>query len=92
MLRPTDLPWGRPRRELLLLALVAALPTAGMIRPWTYTPRGTAIRTVRMMVESAIEIEGSTRWLIIFSTGTLEISDTPRSPCSSFAIQVKNWV
>ena len=37
------------------------------------------------------EIEGSTRWPIICSTGTFEISDTPRSPCSSLPIQVKNW-
>ena len=44
------------------------------------------------MVEIAIEIDGSTRWPIIFSTGTLEISDTPRSPCRSLPIQVKNWV
>ena len=45
-----------------------------------------------MMVDSAIEIDGSMRWLIIFSTGTFEISDTPRSPCRSLPIQVKNWV
>ncbi len=45
-----------------------------------------------MMVDTAIEIDGSTRWLIIFNTGTFEISDTPRSPCSSLPIQVKNWV
>jgi len=46
----------------------------------------------RMMVDSAIEIDGSMRWLIIFKTGTFEISDTPRSPCRSLPIQVKNWV
>ncbi len=45
-----------------------------------------------MMVDSAIEIDGSMRWLIIFKTGTFEISDTPRSPCRSLPIQVKNWV
>jgi hypothetical protein len=56
------------------------------------TPSGTATRMERMMVDTAIEIDGSTRWLIIFSTGTFEISDTPRSPCSSLPIQVKNWV
>ena len=45
-----------------------------------------------MMVATAIEIEGSTRWPIIFSTGTLEIRETPRSPCSSLLIQVMNWM
>ncbi len=45
-----------------------------------------------MMVESAIEIDGSIRWPIILITGTFEISETPRSPCSSLPIQVKNWV
>ena len=45
-----------------------------------------------MMVDSAIEIDGSTRWPIICSTGTFEISETPRSPCSSLPIQVKNWM
>ena len=44
------------------------------------------------MVDSAIEIEGSTRWLMIFKTGTFELSDTPRSPCASLPIQVKNCV
>ena len=56
------------------------------------TPSGTATTMARMMVDSAIEIDGSTRWLIIVSTGTFEIRDTPRSPCSSLPIQVKNWV
>src|SRR3954453_6543015 len=54
------------------------------------TPSGTATRIETMMVESAIEIEGSTRWLIIFSTGRFGISETPKSPCSSLFIQVKN--
>ena len=56
------------------------------------TPSGTAITMERTIVDSAIEIEGSMRWPIIFSTGTFEISDTPRSPCRSLPIQVKNWV
>ncbi len=49
------------------------------------------MRTDTMMVASAIEIDGSMRWPIMCRTGTLEISDTPRSPCSSLPIQVKNW-
>jgi hypothetical protein len=56
------------------------------------TPSGTAIRIDRMMVDSATEIDGSMRVLISFSTGTFEISEVPRSPCSSLVIQVKNWV
>jgi len=44
------------------------------------------------VVATAMLMDGSTRWLIIFSTGTLEISETPRSPCSSLPIQVKNCV
>jgi len=46
--------------------------------------------TARMMVDSAIEIDGSTRWPIIFMTGRLEISEVPRSPCSSLFTQVMN--
>ena len=53
---------------------------------------GTATTMERMMVQSAIEIDGSTRVLIILSTGTFEIRETPRSPCSSLPIQVKNCV
>src|SRR6478752_8835227 len=44
----------------------------------------------RMMVDSAIEIDGSTRWPIIFITGRFEMSDVPRSPCSSLFSQVMN--
>ena len=54
------------------------------------TPSGTATRTDSTRVDSAIEIDGSTRPAIICVTGTLEISDTPRSPCSSRPIQVMN--
>src|SRR6478609_1671013 len=54
------------------------------------TPRGTATTTARMMVDSAIEIDGSTRWPIIFITGRLEMSDVPRSPWSSLFSQVMN--
>ncbi|MGY4429072.1 hypothetical protein ACVWWO_001549 [Bradyrhizobium sp. F1.13.1] len=46
--------------------------------------------TARMMVDNAIEIDGSTRWPIIFITGRLEMSDVPRSPCSSLFSQVMN--
>ena len=46
----------------------------------------------RMIVAMAMLIDGSTRWLIIFSTGTFEISDTPRSPCKSLPTHVKNCV
>src|SRR4051812_50194509 len=43
-----------------------------------------------MMVDSAMEIDGSPRWPIIFITGRLEMSEVPRSPCSSFFSQVMN--
>ena len=56
------------------------------------TPSGTATRIERIMVNSAIEIEGSTREAIRSNTGLFEIRDWPRSPCRSFPIQVTNWV
>ena len=50
----------------------------------------TASVTATISVVSASESVGSTRWLISFSTGSLEKIEMPRSPCSTAETQRKN--
>ena len=55
------------------------------------TPRGTAMRMLKMVVRTERATVGSRRWPMRCVTGRLEKIDTPRSPWARWVTQRRNW-